>query len=34
MLLERLRDRLLETLLFLNDPQSLWSNNQAERDVR
>lgn len=33
-LLERLRDREEETLLFLMDPDVPWENNQAERDLR
>ena len=33
-LLDRLRDRQLETLRCLHDPHVPWCNNQAERDLR
>ena len=33
-LLDRLRDREKEALLFLDDPEVPWENNQAERDLR
>jgi len=31
---DRIRDRRLETLRFLHEPQVPWSENQAERDIR